>query len=146
MKIFLLLILTLLFISCSANKTKPLSSEQDLKCLSYEPEKVRLGGFLFKKSFPGPPNYEDIKKGDEEEVYWLVKTHTPFCVNENSDWDKVSNQTEVQLVLNKFDFYQKRKSLLNKNVTISGTLFPQHTGHHKTEILITVENLERVGE
>lgn len=101
---------------------------------------------LFKKSFPGPPNYEDINKGDEEEIFWLVKTDTPFCVNENSDWDKVSDQTEVQIVLSDFDFYKKRKSLINKNVTISGTLFSQHTGHHKTETLITVETLERAVE
>jgi hypothetical protein len=101
---------------------------------------------LYRKSFPGPPNYTDINKGDEEEIYWLIKTTKPFCVNKSSyvDGDELHGLLEVQLVMSsKLDFYKAKRSLLNKKIKVQGTLFPQHTGHHKTEVLLTVESLEK---
>ncbi len=56
------------------------------------------------------------------------------------------DQSEVQLVLDNFDFYKKRKQLLNQNVVINGELFQQMTGHHKTQVLINVESLELAPE
>lgn len=148
MNIFVLLI-SLLLTSCSTNLIKPQLPKEEEKCLSYEPQKVQLKGFLYKKSFPGPPNYQDIKNGDEEEIYWLIKPTTPFCVNANEAvWgSKLSNQSEVQLVfISNINFYKSKRHLLNKNVVITGTLFPQISGHHKTEVLITVETLEKAKE
>lgn len=144
MKAIHILLLLLLLSACSVlNKQLPSHTKE---CLNYEPQKVQLVGQLYKKSFPGPPNYTDINKGDEEEIYWLIKTTEPFCVNKSKDmWaDKLIHQSEVQLVMNlKFDFYKNKRSLLGQNVVVRGTLFPQMTGHHKTEVLITVESLER---
>ncbi len=34
-------------------------------CLSYEPTEVRLTGTISRKTFPGPPNYQSIRKGDK---------------------------------------------------------------------------------
>lgn len=119
------------------------------KCLNYEPDQVQLTGLLYSKSFPGPPNYEDIKNGDEEEIYWLIKVKTPFCVNEINQvyGDGLQNQSEVQLLISsKLNFYKAKRSLLNKNVSVKGTLFPQMTGHHKTKVLITVETIEKAHE
>jgi hypothetical protein len=36
-------------------------------CLSYEPAVVTLSGTLVRKTFPGPPNYKSVKKGDKPE-------------------------------------------------------------------------------
>lgn len=141
------IILGLLLNSCSAAPEKQSPSSKE-KCLNYEPEVIQLEGEIYKKSFPGPPNYEDIKKGDEEEVYWLIKTTEPFCVNENSyvEGDELHGQSEVQLVVDGLNFYKSKRHLLGKKVILSGSLFPQHTGHHKTEVLITVKTLEKVSE
>ena len=118
--------------------------------MNYDPQKVQLEGMLYEKSFPRPPNYEDIKKGDKEENFWLVKTIVKFCVNDTKDnWaGKLVKQSEVQLVLlsSIFDFYTTKKSLLGQKVIIKGTLFPQMSGHHKTEVLITIESLEKANE
>lgn len=114
----------LFIVSCSISLPQ---AETEVKCLNYEPEKVQLTGLLYSKSFPGPPNYEDIKKGDEEEIYWLIKTEKEFCVNETKNqWaGKLMNQSEVQLVMNSnFNFYKKKRFLLNRKVIIQGTLFP----------------------
>ena len=150
MNISNLLISIFLLYSCSAKppKSSPATIAED--CLNYELQKVQLEGILYQKSFPGPPNYEDIKKGDKEEVYWLIKTTKKFCVNDTKDnWTvKLVNQSEVQLIIMDpvFDLYETKKSLLGKKVMVKGTLFPQMSGHHKTEVLITVESLEKAYE
>jgi len=141
------IIFSLFLFACSASSEKQSSSLKE-KCLNYEPKKVQLEGELYKKSFPGPPNYEDIKSGDEEEIYWLIKTTKPFCVNKSSyvEGDELHGLSEVQLVVDGLDFYNSKRHLLGKIVVLSGTLFPQITGHHKTEVLITVETLEKANE
>jgi hypothetical protein len=146
-KLIIFIFSILLTLSCS---TKVLKQEVVEKCLNFEPEKVQLTGLLYSKSFPGPPNYEDIKKGDKVEIYWLIKTIKDFCVNDTKDnWaGKLLNQSEVQLVIMPaiFDLYKTKKSLIGKNVIVKGTLFPQMSGHHKTNVLITVESLEKANE
>lgn len=141
------LVLLFLLSACSAPKKQPSVQEE---CLNYEPQKVQLVGQLYRKSFPGPPNYIDIKEGDKEENFWLIKTPKDFCVNDNGDdWaGKLVNQTDVQLVImpELIDWYETKKSLLGQKVIVTGTLFPQMSGHHKTEVLITVESLEKANE
>jgi Domain of unknown function (DUF4431) len=146
MKYFIFYILIFLG-SCTAytSKSKPIE-----KCFNYEPEKVQLEGQLYEKMFPGPPNYTDIKEGDKKEVYWLIKIPNGFCVNNTADdWaGKLVNQTDVQLVImpELIDWYETKKSLLEQKVIVNGTLFPQMSGHHRTQVLINVESLEKAHE
>src|SRR5216684_6464494 len=35
---------------------------------------------LVRKTFAGPPNYHDIRKGDEAETYWLLNLDSPICM------------------------------------------------------------------
>jgi hypothetical protein len=119
--------------------------------LDYGPQiKVQLEGQLYEKSFPGPPNYTDIKNGDKEETFWFIKTPKGFCVNDKGDgWaGKLVNQTDVQLIIRVelIDWYETKKFFLGQKVIVTGTLFPQMSGHHRTEVLITVESLEKANE
>jgi hypothetical protein len=142
------IVLALLLNACSVATEKQSSSSRE-KCLNYGPDVIQLEGELYKKTFPGPPNYEDIKKGDEEEVYWLIKTTKPFCVNKSTyvEGDELHGLSDVQLVMSsKLGFYKTKRLLLNKKIKVQGTLFPQHTGHHKTEVLLTVESLEKADQ
>lgn len=145
MKLLYFLIFTFLF-SCTAYAPKTQTSKTIENCLNYGPAKVQLEGLLYRKSFPGPPNFTDVKKGDEEEVYWLLKTTVPFCVNENEKiWgEKLTNLSDVQLIIgSELGFYKTKRSLLNKKVIVTGTLIPQITGHHKTEVLLDVQVLDK---
>jgi hypothetical protein len=149
MKISGQLISSFLLYSCLANTTKPPGAKTVEYRLNYEPRKVKLEGLLYKKSFPGPPNYQDIESGDEEEVYWLIKTAKPFCVNKSSyvEGDELHDLSEVQLVVSsELDFYKTKRSFINKKIKVQGTLFPQISGHHKTEVLLIVESLEKADE
>jgi hypothetical protein len=114
-------------------------------CLSYEPAVVTLSGTLVRKTFPGPPNYESVKKGDRPETSWFVDLPESVCVNEDRvDPDlnpKQSGILEIQLVLQP-EQYQQRKEMIGRKVVATGTLFGEHTGHHHTPVLLTVRTLE----
>lgn len=56
------------------------STPQSLR-LSYEPAIVTLSGTLVRKTFPGPPNYESVKKGDRPETSWFLDLQESVCVN-----------------------------------------------------------------
>jgi len=53
------------------------------KCRSYEPSVVGLRGTLVRKTFPEPPNYASIRKGDAAETYFLLDLDRPICVDED---------------------------------------------------------------
>lgn len=116
-------------------------------CLSYEPAVVKLSGTLVRKTFPGPPNYENIHRGDRPETYWLLKLSQPVCVNEDKSEPSLNPAHDdirsVQLVLTG-EAYKKYKTLVGKRVVATGTLFGEHTGHHHTPVLLTVSGLTHV--
>lgn len=113
--------------------------------LSYEPAVVKLTGVIISKTYPGPPNYESIRGGDEPETYWLLALSHPICVNEKPSafYEAAKNVRRVQLVFSSEKAYKTYRRLLGKRVTATGTLYGAHTGHHKTPVLLTVDSLTR---
>lgn len=126
-------------------KGKPGLPVLDLnKCLEYEPKVVQLTGYLFEMTFPGPPEYYSVEEGDEKEVSWYLHLDKPVCTKAQSDStlnSPVVPVTEVQLVITEQKKYKQRGSLLGKSVVARGTLFHGFTGHHNTDVLITVKDL-----
>ena len=136
-------IVMVLLVSLSGTR---ISQLEPAGCRSYEPAVVTLHGSLIRKTFPGPPNYSDIHKGDRAETYFLLNLDSPICLNtDKSDPDlrpSQKNVRTVQLVLEE-GTYELVKPLLGKKVVASGSLFTAHTGHHHTPVLLTVTNLEQ---
>jgi len=123
------------------------SSAQRSRCLKYEPEVVELNGTIHRQTFPGRPNYESIKEGDEPETYWILKSKKAICVRADSSDDgneSEANVTRIQLVLDQRQ-YVIYKSMLGKKVTVKGTLFHSISGHHHTKVLLTVLEIRRPG-
>ena len=117
-------------------------------CLSYQPAVVKITGTLTRKTFPGPPNYESVRKGNRAEMYWLVELRSPACVLEDKvspDLNPSQDQIrEVQLVLESA-MYKTYSGLIGRRVVAQGTLFGAHTGHHHTPVLLTVKSIEAAG-
>jgi len=114
-------------------------------CLAYEPSPVQLTGHIRQETFPGPPNYTSIKDGDDPEVSWILQLAEPLCVQAAPSDDmceSVSNETRVQLVL-QAEHYRQFRRLLGRRVSVQGTLFCAHTGHHHTKVLITVQSMKQ---
>jgi hypothetical protein len=104
-------------------------------CLSYEPNRVSIPGTLTRVVFPGPPNFEDVARGDKPETYFVLKLQQPACVNGNGQEPARQDILTIQLVLTAPQFSQFRP-LLGKRVRLSGSLFGAETGHHHTPVLM----------
>ena len=114
-------------------------------CLPYEPSTVQLSGKLVRKNLPGEPEYESIAKGDRSETTWFLDLPKAICVDPGKDelQPGESDVKRVQLVL--LLTASQKPQLANsvgKNVTMSGTLFHSHTGHHHSKILLSVTEME----
>ena len=111
-------------------------------CHSYEPATVSLNGIIKRHIFPGPPNFESVKKGDQPEQVWVLHLSSPICVSASSDFDAQSNVSDFQLVLPEGQKqYDRYRSLVGKRVEVTGALFQASTGHHHTKALLTVSGI-----
>ncbi len=114
------------------------------KCLEYDPAVVSLTGVLRSQVFPGPPNYESIKRGDRKETAIILTLAGKTCTtgNEGDDLDvSEAGIREVQLVVMKNADWKIVRRLMGKRAKVTGTLFHAHTGHHRTKVLIDVTNI-----
>ena len=110
--------------------------------LKYEPSVVTRQGKLSVQDFPGPPGYESVAQGDKSERYWILTLNTPVHViasPKDELMETKDNVKEIQLVCfmgcgEKFSFS------IGESVTLTGTLFSAHSGHHHKDVLMTVSS------
>ena len=112
------------------------AAQAQTDCLNYEPENVTLNGKLVRLSIKNVSN--------QKETIYVLKLVAPICVKadaENEYNPAQNNIKDVQLVLDS-EKYRSSRSLVNKNVIVSGTLFGEHTQHHFTKVLLTVSEIK----
>ena len=111
------------------------------QCLKPNVQTVTLKGLVFARDFPGPPNYESIRSGDERIRYWILRLNKPICVDGDDIGAAVSNIRELQIVFKEDTFYKRYSTLVRKRARfqVVGTLFHWNTGHHVRQILIEVQ-------
>jgi hypothetical protein len=140
-------IVFLLFLLSSAGSFTQVAAKSH--CLSYEPSVVKLTGTLVRKTFPGPPEYTSVRRGDRPEVYWLVNLAQPVCVDEDKAQPDLNPAHKdirtVQLVVFS-ELYKKYKYMVGGRVVATGTLFGEHTAHHRTPVLLTVVSLAKADQ
>jgi hypothetical protein len=116
-------------------------------CLSYETDGVKLTGKIKRMTFPGPPNFESVKKGDQPEVAWILRLDKPICVkaDQSNEFDEAENNvTDIQLALAQGAEAKWRAFVRNRvPVVVTGKLFHAHTGHHHTAVLMEVADIKR---
>ena len=116
--------------------------------LRYEPEEVSLQGVIRRQTFPGPPNYENIAKGDKPETYWILELSGPVNVAETKGSDLDVAESDVRSVQLVFEIlseksYKDYPDFVGKHVTVTGQLFHSISGHHKTKVLIKVRSIKK---
>lgn len=105
-------------------------------CLNYEPENVTVSGNLIRLTI------KNVSK--QKETIYALKLKSPVCVNADAENEfnlRQSDIKDIQLVLDA-EKYRSSRSLVNKNITVSGTLFGEHTQHHFTKVLLTVSEIK----
>ena len=143
------IIYCLTFLVCLANGLIFYSSFATAhgKLAFYAPEITAIEGILERQTFPGPPNYESIFKGDTVERGWYLRLNQPIDVASSAFSSKLNDdelEKNVQIMQIVVMTNEQAKQLKNipsgKRLTIRGTLFHQLTGHHHSRVLISVNN------
>ncbi|MBA2340691.1 MAG: DUF4431 domain-containing protein [Pyrinomonadaceae bacterium] len=136
------LLLCLIALFCIYNSSTASGERQ--ACLSYEPTVVTLAGRITKHIFPGPPNYESVRRGDAPETTWVLHLARPVCIERGQDEidEREEGVMDLQLALEPAE-YTRYRNLLNQVVVVRGKLFHSHTGHHHTKVLLDVNDIKR---
>jgi hypothetical protein len=99
-------------------------------------------GRLTYQIFPGPPNYEDIRKGDTPEPTYLLILGNPICVVGDDFLDPNTSIDRIQVYPSELGPSGRTVSndlrhLIGQRVVIEGTsAFGAHTGHHHAPLLM----------
>ena len=96
-------------------------------------------GVVVEKTFPGPPNYESISRGDKAETYRFLRIVLP-CQD-----DPAANAELVQLHFKQSVQSRIERSVRGCTLRIVGTLFSAESGHHHTPLVLAVEDVELAG-
>jgi len=117
-----------------------------------QPEVVTLKGFAKVMLCAGPPNYDDIKKGDRPESCGYLFLNDPIDVDVLPNVEELSagmDQPEkmvriIQMVYLTDDYWGYLSKTSGKYVQIKGTLFSYVTGHHHVRVLIGVQKMKEI--
>lgn len=89
-------------------------------CLQYGA--VTLTGTLVRQTYPGPPDYEDITKGDEPRVIWVLLLESGICaIDPDARYPREHYQREIQLRV-RSDQYTRYRPLLGRRIDVVGNL------------------------
>ena len=114
-------------------------------------EPLSFKGTLNYRVFPGPPNYEDIKKGDQREPAYIIKLDEPICATGDEFLDSKQSFDRVQLLMEDSSqagrtFWQSLRQMDGKRVLVtSKSEFGAQTGHHHAPLLMTLVRITADG-
>lgn len=133
------LILTLLISLASVGPTHA------QRFLSYEPEVVELAGQLVLQSKYGPPNFGEQPNTDQKvSVPVLLLRDRVSVLGDQGDGHNAKTVYGVRQVQLAFKSSEtSHKTLIGKQVVVTGSLFHAHTGHHYTNVVLNVQSIER---
>ncbi len=94
---------------------------------------INFEGHIHRSTFPGPPNYKSIQKGDKPETYWVLELPKPVCISTEK------YIRSLQLIVEPSIY--KNKNFLKGKVNVTGLLMAQLTGHHHTPYLVEVKSI-----
>ena len=145
--IIISLVLMLSIVGCSA----PIEESKLEKDNEYyfEPNTSTVKGRLIARLHYGAPNYGEEPETDEKEYPFILLLDSPIEVIERDDASmnrSISHVLEVQLVLMNEDDLILAKQNINKDISVKGSFFSSFTGHHHTDVLMEVEEMEEILE
>ena len=109
------------------------------QCLYYGD--VSLTGRLVQQTYPGPPDFESVTKGDAPLVIWILQLDTGVCiVSSSASYPNIYNEREIQLVIGNDQYartarYAEYRQLLGKRIAVSGRLQPGGGKYEKPQVI-----------
>ena len=121
----------------------PVSELPSHSCLHDGPSAVTLEGTLIRRPYPGPPNYESVRHGDQPDTALILSIPKPICVapdkaSDDGDKQLESGVRELQLAIGTDSLWAQLRAAHSSRLRVTGELFHAITGHHRTRVLIWV--------
>jgi Domain of unknown function (DUF4431) len=112
-----------------------------------ETKSFSFEGTLSFSIFAGPPNYEDVRKGDTPEPAYILTLAVPICasgddfLNPEKRFDKIQVYPADGGAAGTFLSRDLRR-FVGKRVTVEGNSpFGAHTGHHHAPLLLPISKI-----
>ena len=115
------------------------------ECLDYEPAMVTIQGSVSLKPAFGPPGFGEDPKHDAREDYLALILDSSVCVaagpKPHNDDVAEDNIRTMQLVFSSGEAFQHAKQWSGKQISVTGSLYHEFTGHHHTTVLLKVNEI-----
>jgi hypothetical protein len=114
-------------------------------CLNYDDSSVTLIGTIFTRIYFGPPNYGEHPDSDGRDTAFLLLLDAPICVSASAHPEQDNNSSESNQILIQLAAVSINVTVLSKAVgkraTVRGSLYHALTGHHRTPVLMDVNDV-----
>jgi uncharacterized protein DUF4431 len=107
---------------------------------------LTLEGRLSRHIFPGPPNYEDVRRGDEPETTYILTLPAPICIDdggESADPDRRFDRVHLYTVNEAV--WPRLRAGVGQQVRVQGRGFAEQTGHHHAPLVVDVSTIRIEG-
>lgn len=98
-------------------------------------------GRLSHRIFAGPPNYTDVRRGDQPAPAYILQLERAACVTAQDDefLEDVTTQTIQLLAFDRPDVEAQLRALIGRTVIVTGKDgFGAHTAHHRAPLVLGV--------
>lgn len=121
-----------------ASFARPDRNEPGSTCLDIRADRqITISGHLSRQVFAGPPNYENIAKGDAKEVAFILELPKRLCVNDGGEFIGPGKTFDrVQIFANSNALGKVLGGAVGKRITVRGPAFGAHTGHHHAPLVL----------
>jgi Domain of unknown function (DUF4431) len=128
--------------------TLGLASAVNAACLDLKQTNVlSFEGTLNYRIFAGPPNYEDVRKGDTPEPTYILTLAEPICASGDEFVDPRDKFDQVQIFPESSDkavpaLSRDLRRWIGKRVVVEGASpFGAHTGHHHAPLMLPISRI-----
>jgi len=133
--------------ACVFMWTMGVACAADAACIDVkQTDRLSFQGTLSHQIFPGPLNFEDVRKGDAREPAYILTLDAPACavgddfLNASESFDR--NQLLPDDARPDPALSRTLRRLVGKGVSVQGaSAFGAHTGHHHAPLLVSVEKI-----
>jgi hypothetical protein len=116
-------------------------------CLYYGD--VALSGRLVQQTYPGPPDFESVTRGDAPLTIWILQLDIGVCIiSSSASYPNVYDEREIQVVIGKDQYartapYAEYRYLLGKKISVTGRLLPGGGKYEKPQV-ITLRSIKEL--
>jgi hypothetical protein len=104
---------------------------------------VTLTGRLERHVYPGPPNYESIRRGDRAEPAYILVLDRPICIDDGGEFGNPRGPFgRVHLYTSQDPLWPRLRAAIGHRILVSGRGFAAHTGHHREPLVVDIATFQ----